>query len=75
MPTKHCCNQTTSTVTSSVYPQGFETMLDDTGAIAVVQVNNPNYLDFIDELDTPVVYFGADHLPCGTAQFDPNPTP
>ena len=75
MPTKHCCNQNTKTVKSKVYPQGFETMLDDTGAIAVVQVNNPNYLDFIDELDTPVVYFGADHLPCGTSQFDPNPTP
>lgn len=75
MPTKTVCNQTTKTVKSSVYPQGKETMLDETGAIIVVQVNNPNYLGFIDELDTPVVYFGANHLPCGTSQFDPNATP
>jgi hypothetical protein len=75
MPTKHCCNQTSKGVKSSVYPQGKETMLDETGAVAAYQVNNPNYLAYIDQLDTPVVYFGADHLPCGTSQFDPNPTP
>ena len=70
MPTKHCCNQTTSTMKSSVYPQGIETMLNEAGDRAEFQVNNPNYLDFIDQAGPVVVYFGADHMPCGTQQVN-----
>lgn len=68
MPTKHCCNQTSKGVKSSVYPQGKE----DIGGTEY-QVNNSNYLAFIDQAGTPIIYFGANHLPCGTAQVNLNP--
>ena len=70
MPTKHCCNQTIKTVKSHVYPWGTERMINEAGGVGIFKVNNPNYLSFIDLVGTPVVYFGADHLPCGTQQVN-----
>lgn len=68
MPTKHCCNQTTKSVKSFVFPWVTERMLDESGNVVAFVVNNPNYLNYINEVGTPIVYHGFDHLPCGTAQ-------
>ena len=68
------CNQTSMNLTRSVRSWDNETQQDP--SIAVVE-NSPNWLGFATVADdgTPIVYKASEYRPCGTDQYNPNPTP
>ncbi len=74
MSIRHCKNATTTSQKRHCTHESVETVASTP---TVAGENNANLAAFatVAEDDTPIVYFGFDHIPVGTAQYDLNATP